>query len=222
MVSSPRQGRRSVVASLLTVALALGPAWWLAPAASAAAPPTAEELLAAPEFSTLLTIGAEITSRAVALDARERAQLTSAIAANDLAAEAALLGLGLEELQGLAGQLQEAAAGLVRRFPALEDTVAAMSAPCGNLLAAGPCDPALLTSDPEGIAQMWTELGDAVALVTSGGNLPPRPGCDWIQFTAALVICAVGSGGNPIVHVICAYVAYCSFCWGPVHDAICR
>lgn len=44
-------------------------------------------------------------------------------------------------------------------------------------------------------------------------------GCNYYDYTVALLGCA---GFGPYLYWICAYMAYCEFCYGPTHDEICE
>ncbi len=210
-----------VTAIALSFILPISMVWFVAPPAIAAGQPTTEELLSTPEVAVMVGIGAEITERIVTLDEAERSALAVAISTNDVATEATLLGYTTDELEALAGRLQREASAILERFPSLEEVVRNGQAPCGSFLTAVGCDASLVVGNPEGLGQMWAELSDAIHLVTSGENLPPRSGCDWLKLVVGLIVCAYGSGGNPLIYVACAYLVYCSYCWGPVRDAIC-
>lgn len=42
--------------------------------------------------------------------------------------------------------------------------------------------------------------------------------CEWLPYVAALALCTLL---GPIWYWVCAYVAYCSFCTGPLRDDLC-
>ena len=54
---------------------------------------------------------------------------------------------------------------------------------------------------------------------------PDQPGggsdgdnCHWARYSAALLLCA---STGPIAYWVCAWGAYCTFCWGPIADRLC-
>lgn len=101
------------------------------------------------------------------------------------------LGLTSQEEVFLNNRLRELTRSLLSKFPELQAFVK-KAKPCIN------CGSA--------------EVIGKVDILTA------PEGCHWIQYTAALVVC---SAGGPVLYWPCAYLAYCSLCWGDIHDAIC-
>jgi len=68
-----------------------------------------------------------------------------------------------------------------------------------------------------------TEMPSEGGLFSGGPGYPTcqegdPSSCEWLPYVAALALCTLL---GPIWYWVCAYVAYCSFCKGPLRDGLC-
>ncbi len=118
--------------------------------------------------------------------------------------EDAVGALGIEESEAevLRRRITVLAESIRRRYPDVDRTVAE------NDLS--DC----LSCDAEEFASMWDtkwrHINEDIS-ATPGRGLVGISGLDYIKYVTTLVLCAVSSGGNLILYLFCAYLAYCHY-----------
>ena len=155
------------------------------------------------EVKRLLQIRAELEDRASArLVTRE--MLRGPYNRKDYEQIGLLLGMSREEMADLSAEMSGLKVSLFAQFPVLTQmssgAIAAMRCPDG--MASGPFRLASRSSDRFNVAA-------AVEVEAAG--------CKWLPFIIALGLC-VETGP---AYILCAYLAYCSFCDDEVTAVIC-
>jgi len=89
--------------------------------------------------------------------------------------------------------------------PLNEEITSSIPASCSD-----ECIPLLFDSMREH-PEAWEDL------YGSGTNRAPD-GCNYVPYVASLVVC---TAAGPVLYWPCAILAYCTWCFGPTHDAIC-
>lgn len=110
--------------------------------------------------------------------------------------------LGLEEREALAiaKRIEDLAASLIARYPGIE-RVARENGIDG-------CSSRCV----ESFSRMWDGgWKEITAGHTGPGHIVAMSKIQYIKYILTLTLCAVGSGGNIILYLACAYLAYCHY-----------
>ncbi len=159
----------------------------------------------------LLELTVEIARRASLADPW---QLRRAVETYDLTAAAEALGFSLTEAERVVSRMGVLREEILLEFPELRAIAENALAP--TCAASGICD-------PEEAIHVMDEVAAALEGLLGGSDgyeehSSAPSGCHWGQSIAALALCTLG---GPYFYWACAYLAYCSYCSGPIPDKIC-
>lgn len=199
-------------------------------------PPPRTAKLAAndPRVEELIAIRDAMTQRVIDMHVN-LAELKAAYLRGDSEKIQGLFGYTDVELNAISQRLASVRAALIKDYPAMANTrhgdVSPACPTCSESISAA------FKRIQQHIAMISRNGGTSATFhlesdVTSGpasrvaedalSGIGASPmvasGCNYAPYTAALL---VGTTSGPVVYWLCAYAAYCGFCYGPTRDSAC-